>query len=108
MKNYLLQLDSIDWIPQGKGLRCKAFSRGDRRIRLLEFSEGFVEADWCTKGHIGYVLEGSLVIDFNGRPVKFQKGEGIWIEAGEQHRHKAVIGEGEKALLLLVEDISNT
>ncbi|WP_442508645.1 hypothetical protein SH528x_000169 [Novipirellula sp. SH528] len=25
---------------------------------MIEFSEDFVEADWCITGHIGYVVEG--------------------------------------------------
>jgi len=42
------------------GARSKFFQQEDKQIRLVEFTDEFVEPDWCEKGHIGYVLEGTL------------------------------------------------
>lgn len=52
----------------------------------MEFSEGFSEEDWCTKGHIGYVLEGRFSIDFNGKEIPFIAGDGIFITEGEESK----------------------
>jgi len=55
----------------------------------VEFTSDFVEPQWCEKGHIGFVCEGSLEIDFHGHIVIYQKGEGIFIQPGTESAHKA-------------------
>lgn len=85
--------------------RSKTFVRGSERVRIVEFSEGFIEPDWCTKGHIGYMLGGAFSIDFNGNMERFEKGDCFLIPKGEEHRHKAILKKGEKAVVLLIETI---
>ena len=85
------------------GLRFKVYQQGSKRLRLAEFAREFVEPDWCTNGHVGYVVEGKLEIDFSGEIEVFHAGDGIFIPPGEEHKHMA------KALtdvvrLVLVED----
>jgi len=101
MKNYLINFKALAWESPAAGVRQKAFIQGGQRIRLVEFSDNFVEADWCRKGHAGYVLEGRLAIDFNGKRVEFKAGDGLWIAEGEPH--KASVARGETALLILFE-----
>jgi integrase len=45
-------------------------------MRLVEFSNEFVEAQWCEKGHIGLVLSGELDIDFSGHQILVHDGKG--------------------------------
>ncbi len=52
---------------------------------MAEFTRDFVEADWCRKGQIGYVLQGQLEVDFHGKVAVFGSGDGIFIPAGEEH-----------------------
>jgi|WetSurMetagenome_2_1015567.scaffolds.fasta_scaffold104034_2 quercetin dioxygenase-like cupin family protein len=96
-------LKDIPWESPAPGVRNKSFNRNGQRLRLVEFSDTFVEDEWCTKGHIGYVLEGELSIDYNGRSVKYAPGDGIFIEEGAESKHKAIVPRGKKALLILVE-----
>jgi quercetin dioxygenase-like cupin family protein len=105
MNDYLIDFDSMDWESPAPGVRYKAYIRDNYRIRLVEISEGLSEEDWCTKGHIGYVLEGSFSIDFNGNVIPFKAGDGIFIPAGEENEHKAKVIKGEKALLILFEEV---
>ena len=73
-------------------------------MRLAEFGREFVEPDWCTKGHIGYVLEGQMEINFDGKVVAFGPGDGIFIPTGKEHKHKIkVLTKSVKVVLL--EDI---
>ena len=55
----------------------------------MEFTKEFVEADWCTRGHAGYVLEGVIAVDFHGEDVVFLAGDGLFIPPGNEHGHKA-------------------
>ena len=66
-------------------------SRSRKRLRLIEFSKGFIEQDWCVHGHIGYVLDGRLNIDFDGTSVLYNPGDAIFIPEGEEHKHKALL-----------------
>ena len=98
-----VDFDSLPWQSPSKGARYKAFQQGNRRLRLLEFSRGFVEPDWCMKGHIGYVLDGELDIDFNGDPVHFSAGDGVFIPPGTENKHMAKVLT-DVVRLILVED----
>jgi quercetin dioxygenase-like cupin family protein len=103
--NHLVNFEKIGWTTPAVGVRFKAYVCNNQRIRLLEFSEGFVEHEWCTSGHIGYVLEGSCSTDFNGQVEYSKKGDVIFIPKGENDKHKMVMNAGGFVQLLLFEII---
>lgn len=103
MEPYKVDFDSLPWQSSLKGARYKAFQQGNRKLRLLEFSRGFIEPDWCVKGHVGYVLAGEVEIDFNGKLVRFSTGDGVFILPGEEHKHMANVIT-DVVRLVLVED----
>ncbi len=105
MIDYMIDFQSLEWENPAPGIRYKAFVRDDQRIRLAEFSEDFSEKEWCTKGHIGYLIEGSISIDFNGKLISFKSGDGLFIPEGEAIKHKARLAKGEKTLIILFERI---
>jgi quercetin dioxygenase-like cupin family protein len=88
METYRVDFDSLDWETQLPASRFKAFHHGDTTLRVAEYAKGFVSPEWCTDGHIGYVLEGEMDIDFAGNAVRFVAGDGLFIPEGEAHRHK--------------------
>jgi quercetin dioxygenase-like cupin family protein len=89
MERYRVNFGSIRWEHPAPGVRVKAHEQDGRRLRLVEFTKDFVEPDWCTKGHIGYVLEGAMEVDFQGETVTFRAGDGLFIPSGDEHGHKA-------------------
>ena len=103
MSSYKINFDGMEWTDAGNGMRYKVYKNGNQQLRLIEFSEGFVESDWCTNGHTGVVLEGSFSTDFNGYIERFVKGDITHIPSGEADKHKAILGKGEKVVLLLFE-----
>ena len=103
MNTHKNMFDSIGWTNAVTGLRYKAFVHDGQRLRFVEFSEGFIEPDWCTHGHAGIVIDGSFTIDYHGSIEKYSKGDVIFIPNGETDKHKAVLGNGEKVTLLLFE-----
>jgi len=103
MEHYRVDFKSMPWQTPAAGVRFKSYEQDDRRLRFAEFGREFIEPDWCTKGHIGYVLEGRVEIDFDGETVVFEAGDGLFIPAGQEHKHKGkVLTDAVK--LLLVED----
>jgi len=104
MEQCRVDFESMAWESPADGVRFKAYEQGGRKLRLVEFGKEFVELDWCTKEHIGYILEGQMEIDFNGQAIVLGPGDGVFIPAGEEHKHKG------KALtdvvrIILVEDV---
>ena len=89
MGRYKVDFGSMPWEEPAAGVRCKACEQDGRRLRLAEFTRDFVEPDWCTKGHIGYVLEGEMELDFHGKVVTVRTGDGLFIPSGGKHGHKA-------------------
>jgi mannose-6-phosphate isomerase-like protein (cupin superfamily) len=102
MNPYRVDFESLEWRSPDEGVRSKVCKQDGRQIRLIEFTSEFVEAVWCTRGHIGYVLEGRLEIDFDGEMIEFGPGDGIFIPAG--HKHKARVF-GDVVRLVMVEDV---
>ena len=104
MDQYKINFQSMEWEKPADGVKFKVHQQAGRQIRLAEFGKEFVEPDWCTKGHIGYVLEGEMEIDFDGKKEVFGPGDGLFIPTGEEHKHKGrVLTDTIKAIL--VEDV---
>lgn len=68
---------------------------GDMRIRLVEYSPGYVADHWCERGHILYVLEGELETELaDGRRFTLAAGDGYQVSDGGDtpHRSSTVVG----------------
>ena len=102
METYRVDFESMAWTSSPSGARFKSYVQGGKKLRLVEFTKGFSEPDWCTKPHIGYVLEGEISIDFGGKVIHFTAGDGLFIPPGEENRHKTHI-IGDRVKLFLVE-----
>jgi len=105
MVSHKIDFEAIAWESPTPGVRHKVFFKDGRRIGLVEFSDSFVEADWCTKGHVGYILDGRISIDFDGEQIEFRAGDGLFIPEGKASKHKGSVAKGEKALIILFEKI---
>jgi quercetin dioxygenase-like cupin family protein len=104
MNMHRVHFADMPWITAMAGARYKVFKHGGRQLRLVEFTKDFVEPDWCLRGHIGYVLEGEMEIDFNGDIVTYFEGDGLFIPPGEHHKHIAKVLT-DYVRLVMVEDI---
>lgn len=104
MEQYKIDFESIQWEIPAEGIRFKAYKQNNKQVRIVEFTDKFVETDWCRKGHIVYILDGQLEVNFNGKLVVFNKGDGLFIPTGEKDRH---IGRALTKIvrMLFVEDI---
>ena len=101
MEQYKIDFESMDWEIPAEGVRFKAYEQDGRKLRLVEFTKEFVESDWCTKGHIGYILDGEMEIDFDGKVIMFGPGDGVFIPAGREHKHKGrVLTDNVKVILI--------
>jgi quercetin dioxygenase-like cupin family protein len=96
------EFETVAWESPAPKVRFKVIRRNGVQLRLLEFSRGFVEDDWCTKKHYGYVLAGELALEMPEGTVHVRAGEGI-VLSGVNSKHKAS-ALTDTVTLFLVED----
>ncbi len=102
MEQYRIDFETMEWEMPADGVKFKAYEQGGKKLRLVEFCKEFVEHGWCTKGHMGYILEGRMEIDFDGKVILFGPGDGLFIPAGQEHKHKGRVLT-DKVTAILVE-----
>lgn len=106
MKDYRIQFDQLPWTSAAPGAEQKTVVHGNQRLRLVRFNDAFIEPDWCTAGHIGLVLSGTMRVNFSGRMVHYQQGDGLWIAEGEVAKHKVEMEPGTVVELVLFETVA--
>ena len=67
---------------------------GSIRVRLVEYTPGYVADHWCSKGHILFCLEGELHTELqDGRQFVLQPGMSYQVADGaEPHRSSTAVG----------------
>lgn len=102
MLEYRIDFESLPWEPVMEGVRQKVVAQSGKKVRLVEYSRAMPQ-HWCTKGHYGYILRGRLEVEFRDTIHVFEKGAGVFIPDGEEHRHRArALSDGVR--VLFVED----
>ncbi len=49
---------------RGKAI-WKVFKKGNIRVRMVEYTPGYIADHWCKKGHVILVLEGEMTTELN-------------------------------------------
>jgi len=98
-----IEFENIKLETPKTGVEQKIFLKAGQRIRLVRFFDDFIEENWCAKGHIGYVTDGEMTIEFKGEKINYKKGDGLWIEHGDNNKHKVTIEKGKFVELILFE-----
>jgi len=103
-----ISFQTIDWsvIPktEHKGERGTAYWQttefGGLRIRIVEYSKGYLADHWCKKGHIVHCLEGKFVSELqDGRKFHLSKGM-TYVVSDELSSHRSVTKTVVKLLII--------
>lgn len=100
---------TIDWeslpLTEQKGesgiVRSRTASYGNLRVRIVEYSAGYLADHWCQKGHLIYCLKGEMVSELSDGSEHVLK-EGMSYHVSDNlssHRSRS-----EKGVKLLVID----
>lgn len=98
----------IDWtsVPKTEhtGERGIAFWQtlhfGGLRVRIVEYSAGYIADHWCQKGHIVHCLEGEFVSELeNGEHVTLRAGT-TYIVSDDMSSHRSTSAGGVKLLII--------
>ena len=70
------------------------------RVRIVEYSPGYLANHWCSKGHVVYCLDGAIFSEQAGDgTVELKKGMSYVVSDGESS-HRAYSKEGAKLLII--------
>ena len=102
MEPIRIDFSRLPWEEPTPGMRCRTAIRGTAQLRLVRIDPSFREPhpEGCASAHIGYVLHGTLEINQAGRTETLRAGDGLWIEAGADDRHRATAIGGPVELVL--------
>jgi quercetin dioxygenase-like cupin family protein len=67
---------------------------GNIRVRIVEYTPGYLADHWCVKGHILLCLEGELLTELkDGRTVTLAAGMSYQVaDNAEPHRSRSTLG----------------
>ena len=73
---------------------------GEARVRMVEYSPGYVADHWCKRGHVLLVLEGELVTELeDGRSFRLTAGMSYEV-ADDVAPHRSRTATGAKLFIV--------
>ena len=108
IKNQNIPFQTIDWtlIPKTEhpGETGTAFWQtlqlDGLRIRIVEYSAGYLADHWCKKGHIVHCLEGEVCSELeNGEKTILKKGM-TYVVSDDLSSHRSSTVDGVKLLIV--------
>lgn len=70
------------------------------RVRIVEYSAGYVADHWCQKGHIVHCLEGEVTNELEGSESSLLKQGMTYIVSDDLSSHRSVTKDGVKLLII--------
>ena len=78
----------------------KTIEVGNIRVRMVEYSPGYLADHWCSRGHVLYVLEGELVTELkDGRRFTLRPGTSYQV-ASDAEPHRSATSVGAKLFIV--------
>lgn len=103
-----INFQTIDWqdIPKTEHIGetgtsfWQTLQLGGLRIRLVEYSAGYLADHWCQKGHIVHCLEGEFISELEDESnVLLTKGM-TYVVSDNRSSHRSISKDGVKLLIV--------
>lgn len=73
---------------------------GDIRVRVVEYSPGYIANHWCAKGHVVYVLSGEIISEQRSG-TKFTLSAGMsYLVGDDSDAHRSHSPNGAKLFIV--------
>ncbi len=74
---------------------------GDLRVRMVEYSAGYLADHWCERGHVLYVVEGELETELrDGRTFTLTPGMSYQVSDHGDAAHRSSTKTGAKLFIV--------
>jgi quercetin dioxygenase-like cupin family protein len=79
----------------------RTLETGNIRVRMVEYSPGYVADHWCTRGHVLLVLEGELTTELkDGRAFTLKPGCSYQVADDEKNPHMSRTDKGANLFIV--------
>jgi uncharacterized cupin superfamily protein len=79
----------------------RTFEIGNLRVRMVEYSPGYMADHWCARGHVLLVLEGELKNELkDGSMHTLTPGMSFQVADDEANPHRASTEKGAKVFIV--------
>ena len=79
----------------------RTLEHGDLRVRMVEYTPGYLADHWCDRGHVLYVLEGELDTELrDGRKFKLTAGMSYQVSDFGDAAHRSSTTTGVKLFIV--------
>ena len=79
----------------------RTFTTGDLRVRIVEYSAGYLADHWCERGHVLFVLEGELDTELrDGRVFRLIAGMSYTVSDEGDAAHRSRTTSGAKLFIV--------
>lgn len=79
----------------------RTFTIGDLRVRMVEYSPGYLADHWCDRGHVLYLLEGRLDTELrDGRRFVLTAGMSYQVSDFGDAAHRSSTVDGAKLFIV--------
>ncbi|MBP1596236.1 MAG: hypothetical protein H6Q05_1613 [Acidobacteria bacterium] len=73
---------------------------GNIRVRIVEYSPGYLADHWCSRGHVLLVLEGELITELQNGPTHVLKPGSSYQVADNDAPHRSRTKTGAKLFIV--------
>lgn len=82
--------------------KVRACQVGHVQLRVVEYGAGYVADHWCAKGHVIYVIGGSLIVEHEDDTPSCALNAGMswYVGDGEGARHRVRSRDGATVFIL--------
>jgi hypothetical protein len=70
------------------------------RIRIVEYSKGYLADHWCQKGHIVHCLEGEFISELQNRDKSSLKKGMTYVVSDDLSSHRSFSKNGVKVMII--------
>lgn len=106
--NCIIPYQAIDWslIPktEHKGEAGTSYWQTVQypglRIRIVEYTPGYLADHWCQKGHIVHCLEGEFISQLSDGTESLMKKGMTYVVSDDLSSHRSVSSNGVKLLII--------
>jgi quercetin dioxygenase-like cupin family protein len=94
------QIDKVEYKGETGTAVWQTIQFDGLRVRVVEYSSGYLADHWCQKGHIVHCLDGEFVSELStGEKIRLMKGESCVVSDGLSS-HRSITENGVRLLII--------
>lgn len=94
------KLDKVEYKGETGTAFWQTFARPGLRVRIVEYSAGYLADHWCQKGHIVHCLDGEFITELEDGTSSTLKQGMTYVVSDELSSHRSFSKDGVRLLIV--------